>query len=94
MRVSTGARAPATRRVELWWDLDPEQWWSALVGDPVSLSGGQSWRVAAADLAAPCVFSAPFEVPQVEAGDYGVMAIAIDALGSAESYAPAWVSVR
>ena len=31
---------PQTKRIDIWWDLDPHRWWTALTGKPVSASGG------------------------------------------------------
>ncbi len=32
---------PQTKRIDIWWDLDPHRWWTALTGKPVSASGGR-----------------------------------------------------
>jgi hypothetical protein len=82
-----------TKTVEIWWDLDPDQWWTALSGESEPASGGVSRRVASVEVSGERSFSAPFQVPSVPAGAFGVVAVIIGEDGSATSYPPAYVRV-
>jgi hypothetical protein len=85
---------PQMKTVDIWWDLDPDQWWTALTGEPISASGGTALQLASFETTGSCSFSGQWQVPDVPPGEFGVMAIATDQAGECESYAPATVSVQ
>jgi hypothetical protein len=91
--MSGGLPAPPTKLVQIWWDLDPDRWWTALIGKPVSASGGRCLRLATVDVTGARAFLARYEVPRVPPGTYGVMALAFNTDNGVESYSTAHLTV-
>jgi hypothetical protein len=71
---------PRSRKVELWWNLDPSRWESAVAfrlpsPDPRPGREGDASFLGRASTLGDCEFRIAFRVPDVEPGSYPVVAL-------------------
>jgi hypothetical protein len=84
-----GVEASPTTKVDVWWNLAEDTWWTAFTGDPVAASDGSATELASADVSTgDCAFAVDFVVPAVPVGVYPIMVLYEDEEGGASAYAP------
>jgi streptogramin lyase len=77
-----GAFGP-TERIEVWWNADPEQYWTVRLPEPSPFAPGPVLFLGEQDVLWRCTFRFEFRVPKVPAGTYTVLALHGDDTGFA-----------
>lgn len=85
-------RGPAGKKVELWWNLEPSRYATAVSfggssPEPEAARDGAVLLVGATRLSGECTFEIAFEIPDVAPGDYPLVAIGYGG-GGAASFPP------
>lgn len=73
----TGEYIP-TKKVRFWWNLDPEQWPTALTSAPRAAIPGPVAFLGEADVTNDCDYTLQFSVPHGPAGTYPVIGLHSD----------------
>jgi hypothetical protein len=89
-----GWGAPLTR-VEAWWNLDSEEWSSALTGNPLSAGPGPVESVGRWFADGTCTYTVSFRVPEVSPGTYPIVLLTSgpDVLGPSSTASAVWFEV-
>jgi len=73
-----GTYAGPSGSIRVWWNVDPEQWISLVVGAPSPAGEGPTTLVANFDVSSACSYAHPFLVPDVPPGTYTLVALETD----------------
>jgi hypothetical protein len=89
-----GWGAPLTR-LEAWWNLDPDEWFGALTGNPVGARPGPVEILGRWFADGGCVYAIRLRVPEVPAGTYPVVLVGSgpDLHGPSSSARAVWFEV-
>jgi hypothetical protein len=89
-----GGPADPTEWVEVWWNLDPSEWPSALPGDPepVPAGSGAAMKLGRVDVETSCTYELGFPVPQAPSGRYPIVVLYGSEAG-ASAFEPGWFEV-
>ncbi|MGH2724285.1 MAG: hypothetical protein ACRDI0_08465 [Actinomycetota bacterium] len=72
-----GSAVGSITKVRVWWNLDPNAWWSALVETtpPTAATDGPVLLLGEEDVSGKCGYEISFKVPDVPPGTYPIVAL-------------------
>jgi hypothetical protein len=69
-QTGESGQAVPTTKVDVWWNLDPHRWTTALTGHPVAASPGEVFSLTGESVKGACGYRVSYRIPAVPSGKY------------------------
>jgi hypothetical protein len=75
-----------TAEIQVWWNLDPDIWYSVFLPTPSPAGPGTAQLLGGADVSGLCSYEVAITIPNVPVGEYGLVVVYFTPEGAAAAF--------